>query len=190
MVLGLETNKRSHLEAAAKKAALLAQEVDDLKNDIFYFIKSLKENSLEASNFYIALLSSIHDLSEDLVYITRISLEHLKNNHKPLKQSQIEGLVNILKQLNSFYKESDEAVTHKTDFKEYDDVLKQKSELYELINSVINQQIALTVDEETSPKNTSLYFNILMRTKDLLRHKFDLVEALAAVVVQLNARKV
>lgn len=190
MVLGLETNKRSHLEAAAKKAALLAQEVDDLKNDIFYFIKSLKENSLEASNFYIALLSSIHDLSEDLVYLTRISLEHLKNNHKPLKQSQIEGLVNILKQLNSFYKESDEAVTQKTDFKEYDDVLKQKSELYELINSVINQQIALTVDEETSPKNTSLYFNILMRTKDLIRHKFDLVEALAAVVVQLNARKV
>jgi len=51
----------------------------------------------------------------------------------------------------------------------------QKQQNLELLNQKIDDQITRT-DKETSPKNTALYFNILIRTKDLILHKFDLVE--------------
>ena len=40
----------------------------------------------------------------------------------------------------------------------------------------IDVQIDLTRKEALSPKNTTLYFNILLETKDLVKSIFNLVE--------------
>ena len=55
----------------------------------------------------------------------------------------------------------------------------------DLIESKINTQIERTRSEETSPKNTTLYFNFLIRTKDLITHKYELVEKYYGVVKKL-----
>ena len=46
-------------------------------------------------------------------------------------------------------------------------------------------QIERTRQEEISPKNTTLYFNFLIRSKDLITHKFELVEKYYGVVKKL-----
>jgi len=132
------------------------------------------------------MLGSIHDLTEDLQYLTRICFDHTNNNHKKLRLSQIRDLQNILEQLNNVYKESDEAFKNRFVLKEYEDVMAQKKSLFDLVNSKIDRQILLTREVETSPKNTTLYFNILIRTKDLVVHKFDLIDEFYAVVKQLR----
>ena len=45
--------------------------------------------------------------------------------------------------------------------------------------------IERTRAEETSPKSTALYFNFLIRTKELITHKFELVDKYYAVVKKL-----
>ena len=40
----------------------------------------------------------------------------------------------------------------------------------------INSQIELTRNVETSPKNTTLYFNILLKSKDIYKIKVSLIE--------------
>lgn len=186
MIEGLSHNDMKKLEKASKHSRKLSEEIEDLKNNIFYFVKRLDDNSLLASNFYIKMLGSIHDLTEDLQYLTRICFDHTNNNHKKLRLSQIRDLQNILEQLNNVYKESDEAFKNRFVLKEYEDVMVQKKNLFDLVNSKIDRQILLTREVETSPKNTTLYFNILIRTKDLVVHKFDLIDEFYAVVKQLR----
>ncbi len=186
MIEGLSHNDMKKLEKASMHSRYLSEEIEDLKNNIFYFVKRLDDNSLLASNFYIKMLGSIHDLTEDLQYLTRICFDHTNNNHKKLRLSQIRDLQNILEQLNNVYKESDEAFKNRFVLKEYEDVMAQKKSLFDLVNSKIDRQILLTREVETSPKNTTLYFNILIRTKDLVVHKFDLIDEFYAVVKQLR----
>jgi len=44
------------------------------------------------------------------------------------------------------------------------------------LDEKVNSQIIRTREQETSPKNTTLYFNILLKSKDLIYHKVLLLE--------------
>jgi gas vesicle protein len=52
---GLAKQDLELLKKNKKQGAKLADEIDDLKNHIFYFIKNLDESSVRASDFYIAI---------------------------------------------------------------------------------------------------------------------------------------
>ena len=174
-IRGLSNNDLRTLSNAKKNADELFVEVNDMKNGIYYFIKRIKETSVPASRFYISLLGIMSDLIEDLIYISNESHKHINNNHSPLKATQIEDLNEIFESLSSVFKEGIEAFNAQFSEKEFNDVLIQKKQNFDLLNQKIDDQI-LRIEGESSPKNTALYFNILIRTKDLILHKFDLVE--------------
>ena len=52
----------------------------------------------------------------------------------------------------------------------------KKSEIIGFINKKIDDQIIIIRDEETSPKNTTLYFNILLKAKEIFNVKLDLIK--------------
>lgn len=185
IISGLATNEIKSLELARKKSKKLAEEIEGLDNQLFYFIRNLEESSLAASNFYIELLQYLHDLSEDLTYLTKISYNHLNNNHRKLKLAQIRELMSIENNLKSTSKEAREAFKHQQNINEFQDVLAEKEKIFELIDDKINTQIERTREEETSPRSTALYFNFLIRTKELITHKFELVEKYYTVVKKL-----
>ena len=185
VVAGLSTNDIKSLEKGKKKAVKLAEEVENLDNQLFYFIRNLEDSSIAASNFYIELLQYLHDLSEDLSYLSKISYSHVNNNHRKLKLAQIKELMNIETNLKNTFKEAREAFKMKQNVKEFQDILLEKNKIFELIDEKINMQIERTRAEETSPKSTALYFNFLIRTKELITHKFELVDKYYAVVKKL-----
>jgi hypothetical protein len=55
-------------------------------------------------------------------------------------------------------------------------VLAQKQEIISFISRKIEAQIGRTRSEESSPKNTTLYFNILLETKDLVNSTMNLMD--------------
>ena len=84
-------NNRSFGELK-KQVTKLSSEVDDLRDNIFYFIKNLDESSVGASNFYINILGYLQDMTQSLEYISKVSHKHINNNHKKLKFNQIKEL--------------------------------------------------------------------------------------------------
>ena len=56
------------------------------------------------------------------------------------------------------------------------DILKTKNEAFDLVSQKIEKQVARTRTEESSPKNTTLYFSLLQETKDLLLATMNLLE--------------
>ena len=185
LISGLSKNEIQDLEKAKKNAKKLSKQIDVLKDDLFYFIRNLEESSVSASTFYIELLSYIHDLSEDVSYLTKISHNHVNNNHRKLAFSQIKELMLIEDTIKKIFKEGTEAFSSTKDISEFEDVLLEKNKAFNVIESKINTQIERTRGDESSAKNTTLYFNFLIRSKDMITHKFELVEKYYGVVRKL-----
>ena len=77
--------------------------------------------------------------------------------------------------LNLMYSEIIEIFNAKK-FERISIVLAQKQEITGLISEKIEAQIDRTRLEESSPKNTTLYFNILIETKDLVNSTMNLMD--------------
>ena len=186
LIEGLSSQNIKKLQEAKVKVSKLEENIQDLRNNLFFFIKNLEENSTDASRFYIDTLSYIQDIIEDINYLTQISYEHVNNNHSKLKLSQIRALKDIAELIDLLLKGSINAFEDNS-LKQLGEVLSKKDEIISSIDDKINDQINTTRLEEKSPKNTTLYFNILLKSKDLIRHKIDLVERFYHTTSQLKS---
>ena len=188
IIRGLSHYDLKTLSIAKRDVNQLYDEVNDLRNGVFYFLKGSTETSVSSGRFYISLLGVIYDLVEDLSYLSNVSYKHVNNNHSRLKKTQIQDLNEIYESLSSVFKEGIEAFSLEFSEKEFRDVLVQKSENFDLLNSKIDAQI-LRTQSETSPKTTALYFNMLIRTKDLILHKYSLIEEFFQVSKDVKSKK-
>jgi phosphate/sulfate permease len=175
-ISGLATQDLSALKKNKKEVKTLADEIEDLRNDLFYFIKNLDESTIKgASNFYINVLGSLQDISESLQYISKVTFKHINNNHKALTFNQIRELKEISIELETLFERTKFAFS-KNNFKEISSILDSKQELLDSVREKINNQISRTKSEESSPKNTTLYFSILTESKDLIKATMAMLE--------------
>ena len=172
---GLAKHDQKTLKKAKKNISRLTDDVEQLRENVFYFIKNLEESSLSASNFYIVILSLMQDITDDLSYIVKKSYKHVNNDHSKLKLSQVRDLQNVNELTNSIFEEAMEAYSNNSVAK-INLVLENREAILKQLNEKINNQIELTRNEETSPKNTTLYFNILLKSKDLYLNKLNIME--------------
>ena len=173
---GLATQDLSILKKNKKDVKSLSEEIEDLRNDLFYFIKNLDESTIKgASNFYINVLSLLQDIAQSLEYISKVTFKHINNNHKALTFNQIRELKEISLQLETLFERTKFAFS-KNNFKEISNILDSKQQLLESIRQKIDNQISRTKSEESSPKNTTLYFSLLTETKDLIKANMAMLE--------------
>lgn len=172
---GLATENKKSLKKSKKGVDKLEQEIEELRDNIFYFIKNLDETSVRGSNFYITILAYLTDVAQSLEFISKKSYKHINNEHKKLRYSQIKDLKEVDQSLSALLIEIEEVFNSKK-FERISYVLSRKEELLGLLSTKIHTQIERTRTEESSPKNTTLYFNILLETKDLVTSIMNLME--------------
>ena len=172
---GLSTQNSDLLKKSKKGVAKLDGEIEDLRDNIFFLIKNLDETSVRGSNFYIIILAYLTDIAQSLEFISKKSYKHVNNQHQKLKFNQFKDLKEIEDRLDLLYKEIID-IFNSRKFERISFVIAQKKELIGLISVKIDTQIERTRSEESSPKNTTLYFNILLETKDLVNSIMNLME--------------
>ncbi len=165
----------SKLRKDTKKLNNLEDEVDELKDNVFYFIKSLEDNSVGASKFYILFLDILQDMVQSIGQITRSSYRHVNNNHKNLKFNQIRDLKSIDREMQVLFDEIIETFDNHS-FSRIDQILNDKQALVDKVSGLIQKQIERIRTSETSPKNTKLYFGLLLETKDLVTSTMSLLQ--------------
>lgn len=163
------------LRKTDKHVGKLNDEIDELKDGVFYFIKSLDETSVQASRFYILVLGYLQDVAQSISYISRASYKHVNNNHKNLKKGQLKDLKIINNQLTAILHKVSTVFKNRA-FEDLDDILVDKKELLLDVSSSIEKQIDRIRTDETSPKNTTLYFSVLLETKDLISALMSLLQ--------------
>jgi len=175
VIVGLAKQDLDMLKKSKKQVVKLSDEVDDLRDNVFYFIKNLDESSVGASDFYINILGYLQDMTQSLEYITKVSHKHINNNHKKLKFSQIKELKEIDDKLEILFEDTRKAFKSES-FEQIGAILDERTEVYKLVKSKIKEQVKRTRTEESSPKNTTLYFSVLLETKDLIKSTMNLLE--------------
>lgn len=175
VVEGLAKQDSNKLKKSKVGVEKLATEVDELRDHIFYFIQNLDERSVRGSYFYIVILSYLTDISQSLQYLAKASYKHVKNNHKALRFNQIKDLQEIDESFEKLIVDV-KAIFDNREFHKLEGIIKRKEKAFKDISSMIEKQITRTRTVESSPKNTTLYFSLLMETKDLVTALMNLVE--------------
>jgi Na+/phosphate symporter len=153
----------------------LEKEIEDLKGNIFFFIKNLDESNVGVSQFYLTMLNYLEDLTQSLEYISKAGFKHVNNNHKKLRFNQIKDLKDVEQIMHSLFAEIQIIFENKS-YQNIVPLLVKREILIEEINNHIEKQVTRTRLDESSPKNTALYFSILSETKDLLAATMNLME--------------
>jgi len=175
VLVGLAKEDIKALKKSRKGVDKLDSEIEELRDNIFYLIKNLDETSVRGSNFYITILAYLTDVAQSLDFISKKSYKHVNNEHKKLRFSQIKDLQQINEMLTRVLTEIEEVFANRK-FERINYVTSQKQEIMDELNAKIQKQIHRTRTEESSPKNTTLYFNILLESKDLVNSIMNLME--------------
>ena len=157
-IKGLAKQDLTLLKKNKKQIDKLSTEVDNLRDNIFYFIKNLDETSVRASTFYINILGYLQDMTQSLEYISKVSYKHINNNHQKLKFSQIKELKELDDKLETLFSDTEKAFKSES-FEQIENILSKKKEVYDLVKEKIHKQVTRTRTEESSPKkhNTLLW---------------------------------
>ncbi len=175
VVTNLGVQDLSRLKQNKKAVKQLDKNIDTLKTNVYYFIKNLDESSLEVSKFYVLILRHLQDMSQSLNFITQQSYSHINNNHKQLRFNQIRDLKSIDKEIKEYLDKI--VITFETKkFDQIDEILKDKARILANLTVLIDKQIVRIRTTETSPKNSKLYFGLLLETNDLIKSTNDLME--------------
>jgi phosphate/sulfate permease len=175
VVNDLANHDLNKLRKTDKHVEKLNEEIDDLKDGVFYFIKSLDDTSVQGSRFYIMVLGYLQDIAQSISYISRASYKHVNNNHKNLKKTQVKDLKDINLELSTLLtKEAN--IFENRHLDDLNALLVEKNQLLKSVSLSIEKQVARIRTDETSPKNTTLYFSVLLETKDLISALMSLLQ--------------
>ena len=175
VVNDLANHDLNKLRKTDKHVGKLNDEIDGLKDGVFYFIKSLDDTSVQASKFYILILGYLQDVAQSISFISRASFKHVNNNHKNLKKGQLKDLKQIDNQLTELLGMVSSVFENRS-FDGLNEILVGKQELLKGVSASIEKQVSRIRTEETSPKNTTLYFSILLETQDLITALMSLLQ--------------
>ena len=171
---GLIKRDLSGLKKSKKTVVKLESEIEDLQNDIFYFIKNLETPFVSASKFYIDIISCLRNISQSLSFISKVSHRHINNNHKSLKKNQAKELKLTQVNINQYLLSARVAFKN-NEFENIYDSIDGFQKLLGDVKKNIQIQVGRTRDSESSPKNTALYFSILLEMSDLITFSIELL---------------
>jgi len=173
---GLIHQDLNTLKKAKETVVKLENEVEELQNDIFYFIKDLDESYLGASKFYIDVIGSLQDMAQSASFIAKVSHRHVNNHHKELKKKQAEELLDINKKMLDLFEQIRVVFDDRTFDKIVPGIIEEELALLDDVKNSIQKQVERTrARESTSPKNTTLYFSILIEIKDLITASMNIL---------------
>ena len=162
------------LQKLVKELPELENEIDDLKDNIFYYIKSLEDDTVEASKFYILTLDYLQKMVQSMSYMIRTSYKYVSNNHRNLTFNQIRELKGINRDLSAIFAHIT-VVFEKNEFDDIELLIQQKKELLDTVSKLVEKQIERIRTTDMGQQNTKLYFGLLLETKDMIAEEINLL---------------
>ena len=175
IINGLNKEDLASLKSTRKKIKKMEKDIDRLKGNMYYFIRNLDETSVEASKFYVHSLGYLQDTLQSLSFIAQSSTSHVDNNHKKLKFNQIKDIKTIDYKLDELLAVVSK-LFEKQEFQQIQNAQQKQELLVADVEASIQKQIRRIRTTETSPKNSKLYFSLLLETNDLISAVRKLLE--------------
>ncbi|MBK8518530.1 MAG: inorganic phosphate transporter [Saprospiraceae bacterium] len=139
----------------------------DIKNNLFKAIKKSKLSEKQTAQLYILSNDMMQDILQSLGSIITSIDTHVKNSHKPLFDHQIDTIRNIEIEVISYLIN----ISNSLDMHNYDDindVRAGKRSIFDNIENALSHQVEGIARKEYGFKNTNIFLDLLLETKDLV----------------------
>ncbi|RCL68070.1 MAG: inorganic phosphate transporter [Bacteroidetes bacterium] len=169
---GISKSDIKLLKKNSRQVTKLSDEVDELQDNIFNYLKSNKKANKKATEFYLIILEKLTQITKRLSKISKITLKHVDENRRKLPLSNIKVLLGL--DLN--FKRLLESVINifiNKDFKKIEDILLSIIQERDEIENQIKRYKEINQD---NMRHDKLHLQVLSLCSEFLTALKELLE--------------
>ena len=175
MVAVLKEDRRA-LKELVRESTECYEHTNKLKYSIMPALKKMKSSSVEVSLYYVQVVDYLSEITKAILHITRPAFEHIDNNHKGLSQEQVDDLMRINDAVAEIYGMINRMLVT-NDFREIDDVLTLRDELFEHIAETTKSELQRITAGEGNTKASMFYLTAMSETKTMVLQARNLLKS-------------
>lgn len=172
----LANEDRPEIRMHLKKTEDFNRESKLLKDTLTLTIKETSGAATETSYYYVQVVDYLREMAHCAEYIVTPVYEHLGNVHKPLQAEQLIEIQTLNEQMKSLFLHLD-SIVKTNDFSRIDETVEEQQQLIENLNRISRRQIKRIKREDSSTKNSVLYFTLLHESKSIALHAVNMTKS-------------
>ncbi len=168
---------RRRLKELQRKIEKLNRDIKDLKDNVYFTIRRLEENSIETGHYYVQALDYLREMVHSLTFIHNPIFKHIDNNHPLLPEEQMKALKKLSMDIDELFRLISEAI-RADDFSGIKKIIAHQEEVLDEIKKLQKKHIKLIKKEANIKTRPSLLlFNILGESKNLVLYLVNILKA-------------
>ena len=168
---------RKKLKELQKEIEKLNRDVKELKDNVYYTIRRLEENSIETGHYYVQTLDYLREVIHSITYLHSPIFKHIDNNHSLLPPEQMKALKKMNEDITSLFGSIIDAIRNEN-FRNLKKILEEQETILGEIKRLQKKHIKLIKKEGNIKTRPSiLLFNILGESKNLVLYLVNVLKA-------------
>ena len=169
---GISKSDIKLLKKNSRQVTKLSDEVDELQENIFNYLKSNKKANKKATEFYLIILEKLTQITKRLSKISKITLKHVDEDRRKLPLSNIKVLLGLDLNFKRLFESVINIFINK-DFKKIEDVL---LDIIQARDKIENQIKRYKEENQDNKRYGKLHLEILSLCSEILNALKQLLE--------------
>ena len=169
---GISKSDIKLLKKNSRQVTKLSDEVDELQENIFNYLKSNKKANKKATEFYLIILEKLTQITKRLSKISKITLKHVDEDRRKLPLSNIKVLLGLDINFKRLFENVINIFINK-DFKKIEDVL---LDIIQARDEIENQIKRYKEENQDNKRYDKLHLEILSLCSEILNALKQLLE--------------
>ena len=169
---GISKSDIKLLKKNSRQVTKLSDEVDELQENIFNYLKSNKKANKKATEFYLIILEKLTQITKRLSKISKITLKHVDEDRRKLPLSNIKVLLGLDLNFKRLFESVINIFINK-DFKKIEDVL---LDIIQARDEIKNQIKRYKEENQDNKRYGKLHLEILGLCSEILNALKQLLE--------------
>ena len=169
---GISKSDIKLLKKNSRQVTKLSDEVDELQENIFNYLKSNKKANKKATEFYLIILEKLTQITKRLSKISKITLKHVDEDRRKLPLSNIKVLLGLDLNFKRLFESVINIFINK-DFKKIEDVL---LDIIQSRDEIENQIKRYKEENQDNKRYDKLHLEILSLCSEILNALKQLLE--------------
>ncbi|MBN1819473.1 MAG: inorganic phosphate transporter [Prolixibacteraceae bacterium] len=167
--------KRGHLKEGIKIKNELNQKAKKHKSKVLNSLSKIEDN-VDSGHFYVQVVDYQREVAHSLNFLIEPLFAHLDNQHKPFNNDQVKELTVLTSQVDEFFNFALHLVKENK-FDQLNELINKRNILVDNLSKMEKNQIKRIKTKEVNTRNSTLYFNIITETKNMLLHMINLIKS-------------
>jgi phosphate/sulfate permease len=168
---------RKKLKELQREIEKMNRNVKDLKDNVYFTIRRLEENSIETGHYYVQTLDYLREMAHSITYLHTPIFKHIDNNHSLLPEEQMKALAEMAGNINKLFISIIEAIKEEN-FSDLKTIIEHQEKILNEIKRLQKKHIKMIKKQGNIKTRPSiLLFNILGESKNLVLYLVNILKA-------------